>query len=192
MAKKYEFQPDKPHSDWQSKLHLTPQQRRAIIKWCLYGVVLLIISLIQDVIMCRFRFWGATTELIPCAIFLIVVLEGSHRGSIFALSAATLYVFTGASHGVHCIVAITVFGVIVAIFRQAYLEKHFIAALLCVAAAMCAYEMVIYGVCLLFGQIRATQVLQFLITAGLSLIAAPILYPAFKSINAIGGDKWKE
>lgn len=192
MAKKYEFQPDKPHSDWQSKLHLTPQQRSAIVKWCLYGLVLLIVSLIQDVIMCRFRFWGTTTELLPCAIFLIAVLEGSHRGSIFALATSTLYVFTGASHGVHCIVAITVFSIVVSIFRQAYLEKSFFAAFLCVGVAMVAYEMVIYGVCILFGQIRPTQVVQFLITAGLSMIAVPFLYPAFTAINSIGGDKWKE
>lgn len=192
MAKKYEFRPDKPHSDWQSKLQLTPLQRRAILKWCLYGLVLLILSLIQDVIMCRFRFWNTTTELLPCAIFLIAVLEDSQRGSVFALVTSTLYLFTGAAHGVHCIVAITVLSVAVTIFRQTYLEKGFFAAFLCVAVAMAAYEMVIYGVCVFLGQIRVVQVLQFLITAGISLVAVPILYPVFTAINGIGEDKWKE
>ena len=192
MAKKYEFQPDKPHSGWQSKLQLTPLQRRAILKWFLYGLVLLVLSLIQDVIMCRFRFWGVTTELLPCAIFLITVLEGSQRGSIFALAASTMYYFSGSAHGVHCIVAITALSILVTIFRQAYLEKGFIAALLCSAIAMAVYEMAIYGVCLFLGQIRPTQVLQFLITAGISLVAVPLLYPTFVAINGIGGDKWKE
>ena len=192
MAKKYEIQPDKPHSGWQSKLQLTPLQRRALLKWFLYGVVLLILSLVQDVIMCRFRFWGVTTELLPCAIFLITVLEGSQRGSVFALAAAALYYFSGSAHGVHCIVAITVFSILVTIFRQAYLEKGFVAATLCVAIAMVLYETVIYGVCVFLGQVRPAQILQFLITAGISLVAVPLLYPTFVAINGIGGDKWKE
>lgn len=192
MAKKYEFQPDKPHSGWQSKLQLTPLQRRALLKWFLYGVVLLILSLVQDVIMCRFRFWGVTTELLPCAIFLITVLEGSQRGSVFALAASALYYFSGSAHGVHCIVAITVFSILVTIFRQAYLEKGFVAATLCVAIAMVLYETVIYGVCVFLGQVRPAQILQFLITAGISLVAVPLLYPTFVAINGIGGDKWKE
>ena len=192
MAKKYEFQPDKPHSGWQSKLQLTPLQRRALLKWFLYGVVLLILSLVQDVIMCRFRFWGVTTELLPCAIFLITVLEGSQRGSVFALAASALYYFSGSAHGVHNIVAITVFSILVTIFRQANLEKGFVAATLCVAIAMVLYETVIYGVCVFLGQVRPAQILQFLITAGISLVAVPLLYPTFVAINGIGGDKWKE
>lgn len=192
MAKKYEFQPDKPHSNWQSKLQLTPLQRKAILKWCLYGLVLLVLSLIQDVILCRFRFWGVTTELFPCAIFLITLLEGSQRGSIFALVASALYLFTGASPGSYAMVAITVIAILVTIFRQAYLQKNFVAVFLCVAVCMAIYEMVVYGFSLFLSLVRPMQVLDFLIIAGLSLIAVPLLYPIFQAISRIGGEQWKE
>ncbi len=192
MAKKYEFQPDKPHSDWRSRLQLTPQQRRALLKWCLYAVILLVVSLVQDVVMCRFRFWGVSTDLMPCAIFLIALLEGSQRGSIFSLVAGTMYLFTGTAPGAHCMVAITVIAIIVTIFRQAYLEPGLPAAILCIGAAMVVYELVIYGVCILMGQVRYTQVTEFLIIAGITLAAVPVLYPICKAINKMGGNKWKE
>ena len=68
MAKKYEFQPDKPYSSWLSKLQLTPQQRRQLLKWFLYALVLLVLSVLQDVVLCRLRFFGGTSDLVPCGI----------------------------------------------------------------------------------------------------------------------------
>ena len=44
MAKKYEFKPDKPVSGIFSKLFLTPKQRRSILRWGLYALVLLVLS----------------------------------------------------------------------------------------------------------------------------------------------------
>ena len=85
MGKKYEFQPDKPRSSWLSKLHLTRLQRLALLKWVLYSLMLLVLSVVQDVILCRFRLFGATTELVPLGIFLICLVEGTERGSLFAL-----------------------------------------------------------------------------------------------------------
>ena len=88
MAKKSEFKPDKPRSSWLSKLYVTPKQRRAIAKWVLYSLIVLVLSLLQDVVLCRYRLFGATTELIPCAIFLICVVQGLESGSVFALVAS--------------------------------------------------------------------------------------------------------
>ena len=56
MAKKYEFKPDKPRSGILSKLFLTKQQRRSVLKWTLYAVMLVALSVLQDVLFSRFRF----------------------------------------------------------------------------------------------------------------------------------------
>ncbi len=125
MAKKYEFKPDKPRSGFLSKLHLTRQQRLNILKWFLYSMLLVLLSVLQDVILCRFRFFGATTDLVPFCIFLICVLEGTHRSSVFALVAACLYQFSGGP-GYYCIALIVVLGIFAAYFRQSFLQQSLI------------------------------------------------------------------
>ena len=74
MAKKHEFKPDKPQTSLLSHLLLTSRQRKACLKWGLYMLMLLVLSILQDVLLCHFRIMGASTELVPCGIFLICLL----------------------------------------------------------------------------------------------------------------------
>ena len=118
MAKKYEFKPDRPHATFLSKLYLTQKQRKSLLKWVLYGLVLVVLSVLQDVLLCRLDIFGATTELVPCAIFLICLMESVESGTIFALVAGSLYVFSGSSAGNHVIVLIPVIAFMVCLLRQ--------------------------------------------------------------------------
>ena len=192
MAKKYEFRPDKPQNSFLSHLILTQKQQRNLLKWVLYSVFLVILSVVQDVLLSRMRLLGATTELVPCAIFLICILEGTHRGSVFALVAGLLYLFSGTAPGPYSMVAITFYSIGVCIFRQAFLQESFSSAMLCVTAAMLAYVLTNFAFGLFLGLTPLSRVHGFLITAGLSLLAAPVFYPIFKAIGAIGGYSWKE
>lgn len=192
MAKKYEFQPDKPRSSWLSKLYLTKLQRQALLKWTLYGLMLLLLSVVQDVILCRFRLFGATTELVPCGIFLVCIIEGTQRGSVFALIASVFYLFSGSSPGTHVIVLITLLAIGICILRQGYLQKSFVSAMLCVATALLLYEALVFAVALFLKVTLLSRLGGFAITAGLSFAAAPLLYPIFVSIGSIGGESWKE
>lgn len=192
MSKKYEFQPDKPRSTWLSKLYLTRLQRLALLKWVLYALCLIILSVVQDVILCRFRFHGATTELVPIGIFLICLIEGTQQGSLFSLIASLLYFFSGSSPGAHSMVLITVLSIVICAMRQGYLQKGFAAAMLCTVLFMVLYEAAIFAVALFLKVTILERFVGFAITTGLSLISAPILYPIFVSIGSIGGDAWKE
>ena len=191
MAKKYEFKPDKPRSGFLSKLYLTRQQRLNILKWFLYSMLLVLLSVLQDVILCRFRFFGATTDLVPFCIFLICVLEGTHRSSVFALVAACLYQFSGGP-GYYCIALIVVLGIFAAYFRQSFLQQSFSAVLLCLTAALLLYE----GSVFLAGFITASTTLSRLflplLTTLLTLLLCPLLYPLIRGISSIGGEIWKE
>lgn len=191
MAKKYEFRPDKPKFSLLSHLVLTRNQQRNLLKWGLYTVLLLFISVLQDVVMSQVRVLGATTELIPCAIFLICVMEGAQQGSVFALTASLLYLFSGTAPGPYSMVAITFLSVGVCIFRQAYLQESFSAAMLCVTVAMLCYVLVNFIFGLFLGLTIPARFHGFFITAGLSLLAVPILYPLLKAIGKIGGQLWK-
>ena len=72
MAKKYVFRPDKHRAKFFNQMMLTRKQRKQILKWSLYTLFLVVISVVQDVLLSRVRLFGATTELIPTAKKVIV------------------------------------------------------------------------------------------------------------------------
>lgn len=192
MAKKHEFRPDKPQNTLLSHLVLTRKQQRVLLKWVLYGLLLVALSVLQDVLLSRVRLLGATTELVPCAIFLICIMEGSERGSVFSLVAGLLYLFSGTAPGPYSMVAITFCAVGVCVFRQAFLQESFSSAVLCTAVAMTAYGLTNFAFGLFLGLTRWSRIHGFLITVVLSMLAVPVLYPILKAIGAIGGRSWKE
>lgn len=194
MARKKnnDFKPDRIQSGALNKLFLTQKQRASLLKWVLYTLVLLALSVLQDVVLCRFRLFGATTELVPCGIFMICVLQGAESGSVFALMAGMIYVFSGTGPGIYAVALIPILAVAVTIFRQSYLRKGFSATMLCAAAAMMSYEVVVFLINLLLGLTHLGRAGAFALKGLYSLVAAPVLYPLFTSISKIGGESWKE
>ena len=192
MAKKFEFGPDKPYSGLLSKLFLTTKQRKSLLKWALYCCVLLVLSVLQDVILCDVRLFGATTELVPCAIFLICLLEGTQSGSVFSLVASLVYLFSGTAPGIYAMVFITVISIGICIFRQSFLQKGFGTAILCTCTAILLYQLAVFLFGLFLGLTIPARIVGFLITALLSMIVVPALYPVLLSIESIGGETWKE
>lgn len=192
MAKKNEFKPDKPKTSWLSKLYVTPKQRRAILKWVLYSLVILVLSLLQDVVLCNLRPMGAAIELVPCAIILICLLEGVQSGCIFALLASLYYWFSGATLGAFAMVLITMLSVFLCMFRQGYMQKGFGANMFCMIIAMVVYNMALFLLAAILGMAPWARFGGSLLTAGIALLVTPILYPLLRSIESIGGETWKE
>lgn len=192
MARKNEFKPDKPRSGLLNKLYLTQKQRRSLLKWGLYTLVLVLLSVLQDVILSRYTLFGANTDLVPCGIFLICILEGMESGSVFCLVASLVYLFSGTAAGPYCVVFITFLGVWAAFIRQSYLQKGFGAATLCTGACVLIYELLVFVFVLFLGLTTLNRVGVFLITGVVSALAAPLLYPAVHFIGTIGGETWKE
>lgn len=190
MAKKNEFKPDKPYSGFFGKLFLTQKQRRSVLKWTLYSLVLVVLSVVQDVLLSRVRIFGATTDLVSCGVFLVCLLEGMESGSVFALLASLMYLFSGTAPGVYSIVFLTVLAVLVTYLRQSYLQSGFGAAMLCTALGMLLYELATFAIGAFLGLTVFSQIGSYLITALLTMIAAPVIYPVLKAIG--GGDAWKE
>ncbi len=190
--RKYEFRPDKTHGNLLSKFYLTKRQRLSLLKWSLFSLVLLALSVVQDVILCRFTLFGAATDLVPCAILMICVIQGVDTGSVFALVAATMYQFSGTAPGYYIIVLIPVLGICAALFRQGYLRRGFSAQVLCAGAATLLYEVALFVYCVATGATAIFRLPSFLITAGLSLVINTALYPLYCVIGKIGGEPWKE
>ncbi len=192
MAKRQEFHGDKPHSSLLDKLYITHKQRLSLLKWLLLGLILLLLSALQDVVLCRFRLFGATTDLIPCAVILICIMEGVENGCVFALVSSLIYQFSGSAPGMYAMVFLTVIAIFAAIFRQSYLQKGFGAAFFCTAGALFIYELLIFFMGLFLELSFPGRIIGFLITGGLSLICIPPLYPLVMLVGKIGGSIWNE
>ena len=192
MARKQDFHADKPHSGLLSKLYITGQQRLALLKWALIGLLLLLLSVLQDVVFCRFRLFGATTDLVPCAIILICIMEGVENGCVFALISSLVYQFSGSAPGMYAMVFLTAIAIFAAIFRQSYLQKGLGAAFFCTAGALMVYELLIFLMGLFLSLCYPERIVGFLVTCGLSVIAVPLLYPLILFIGSIGGSIWNE
>jgi hypothetical protein len=121
---------------------------------------------------------------------MICLLEGMDRGSVFALIASVLYLFSGSAAGIYCIVFITVLAVLAAWLRQSYLQSGFGAAMICTAAAMLVYEMMVFLFGVFLGMTTFSRIGSFFVCAVLTMVPAPVLYPILKAIG--GGDIWKE
>lgn len=192
MGRKNEFKSDKPYSNFWKRLFLTKKQRKGLLKWTLYSVLLIFLALLQDVVLCKMRIFGATTELVPVGIFLICIIEGAESGSVFTLVASLAYLFSGTAAGPYSMVFITALAIGVTIFRQAFLQKGFGAALVCAGAAVLTYQLLQYLMGLFLDLTHPGRIVGFLTTALLSIVTIPALYPIALSIETIGGEVWKE
>ena len=192
MAKDYDFRPDADNSVDLDKLLLTQRQRFNLLRWVLYGMLCLAGLLLQDAVLCRVDVRGGCTDLVPCLIFMITALQGAEQGSIFALIAAVFYYCTGSAPGLYVIPVITVFAVLVAVFRQACLRRGFFSIFLCAAVSIFVYEMVVFGIGLFMNQTLPQRWVSAALTAALTLVAVPMVYPIVRAVGKIGGETWKE
>lgn len=192
FKRKHEFKPDKDRTGTLNKLYITKKQRLQFTKWLLMALMLVLISIIQDVIMSRIAIYGSHTDLTVCAILLVCIMLDPEIGSVFVLVSSSLYYFSGSAPGPYVIVMLTVLGVLIAIIRQSYLRYSFLSIFLCTAVAVMVYELVLFAVGLFLGYTTVSRLAGFCISGGLSLAAIPVLYPIFAAISKIGGETWKE
>ncbi len=189
---KNEFRPDREGTGQLNKLWPTPKQQLRALRWLLFSALCLVGLLAQDVLLYRVNVWGGCTDVVPCLILMVVVLQGAESGSVFALIMSVLYFFSGSSPGFHVIPLLTVVAVFVVIFRQAFLRQGFFTLLLCAAMGMTLYELGMFGVSLFLKLTVVSRVWAALATALVSMAVVPVFYPVLRAIGKLGGEAWKE
>lgn len=192
MFHKHEFRPDRRGTGQLNKLWPTPKQQLRILRWGLYGLMCLVALLAQDVLLYRVNVAGGCTDLLPCFVIMVTVIQGVEGGSIFALVASVMYFFSGSSAGFYVIPLLTFVAVGTVIFRHAFLRRGFGSLLLCAALGMLLYELGLFGVNLFLKLTVFSRVGAALATALLSLIAVPVCYPVLMTIGKLGGEAWEE
>ena len=195
MARKikvYEFKPDRQGTSFFKRLYMTRLQRRQILKWISFAALCVLLLTVQDVMMSQIRISGATTDLAVCAIFLIGLYEGTENGSLFALIASIVYLFSGSSPGAQCIALISCTTVVLNLLRQIYWRRSSGSILLCTCTAITIYEMLNFLFGIFVGSTIWDRFGVFVLVAVFTCITALPLYPLVKLISKIGGDTWKE
>jgi hypothetical protein len=192
FKKKNEFRPDKTDSGMLNKLYITKKQRLSLLKWALTAFALVLISVLQDVVLCRIHLLGATTDLLCGALLLVCIMMDPEQGCIFILLGSVAYHFSGTSPGPYVIALLTGIGLLVSIFRQAYLHQSFAATFLCTGVAILAYEMLLGIIGAFLGNTTLSRMGIFALSGIYTVVAIPALYPVFRGIGKIGGETWKD
>ena len=192
FKRKYEFRPDKNRSTLLNKLYLTKIQRLKLLKWLLIAVALVFLSIVQDVVLCRVRIFGATTDLVAYAILVVCVILDPEVGCMFALISSSVYYFSGSAPGPYVIALLTILGVVISILRQSYLRYSFSSIFLGSAVAVMVYELALFCIGLALDHITARAFSHFLLTGVFGFAIIPALYALFTAIGKIGGETWKE
>ncbi len=192
IGKKQEFRPDREGTGQLNKLWPTPMQQLRALRWVLFSAVCLVGLLAQDVLLYRINLLGGCTDMVPCLILTVVVLQGAQSGSVFALVMSVLYFFSGSAPGFYVIPLLTAVAVFAVIFRQAFLRRGFGTLLLCVGMGLMLYELGVFLVSLFLKLTVAARLGAALMTAAVSLAAVPLSYPVLLAIGKLGGETWKE
>jgi len=190
--KKLQFRPDRMESSLWSKLYITKQQRKTILKWALYGALCIGTLVVQDVILGRFHLFGGTVDITPMLLMMICVLEGAEVGGVFTLATSVFYYYSGSAPGTYCILFLTCLGILAAMFRQNFLQRSFSAHWICTAVVGFAYQIAVCCMGLFLTHTHPGRVTAFLMNGLLGAAALPLLYPALTAIGKIGGTPWKE
>ena len=187
-----DFKPDVRTATWSKTLRLTKQQQLRLTKWVLYALTVVMAVVLQDVVMSKFSLFGATTDLPACAILLITVIEGTEVGSLFALTASTLYYFSGNAPSAFCIGLMTILGTAATLFRQMYWHRSKGSIILCAALALAGYELGLFSVGISSALTHWGRLPSFLMTVLYSSLVQIPLYSLIYKIGLIGGNTWKE
>lgn len=187
FQRKRDFKPDRQKVGLLNKLYLTKKQRLSILKWVLCGLMMLVLSLVQDVILC-----GLPTDLFCCGIFLMCMLLRPNEGAVFCLSCSILFFFSGSAPGPYAIALLTFLPLLLNIFRHSYLRKGFLSVLLCASVGIVLYELLVFFIGVFVGSTIFSRLEVFLLTGITGVAIMPALYPIFLAIGKIGGESWKE
>lgn len=190
--KKITFRPDRTGSGIFSKLFITRRQRRSLLRWGLYSLGCMAALVLQDVILSRFRLFGGTIDIAPLAVMVVCVLEGSEKGSVFALLASCFYAYSGSAPGIAVIAVLTGICVLTSVFRQNFLQPGFNSSWLSCAVAGAIYQLTIFGLGLFMGQTHWGRLPVFIMNALLGALFLPAVYPLFHAIAKIGETTWNE
>ena len=156
------------------------------LMWTLYGVLFLLIAVLQTVVFGRARFFGVKLTLIPVCIACVSMLAGAEAGALYGLCCGTVWCFTGAAGGAMHIVLLTVCGAVIGYICDRYLVRQLLSAILMSLLALVFCQTILFLLQCYLGTIHIGMIAALPIQIGLSLLSCPLLYLGAWAIRKVG------
>ena len=168
--------------------HLTKTQWQGILKWSLYGLLTLLVLLLQTVVLSKLPVWGAKLTPLPALIVCVCVNEGPEKGGVYAILAALLWCLSGADFGNLSVAVIPVGAMLSAVLCRAVLTLRFAPTALCAFAVTLLNAAAIFVFKLILPPTLALENLWRVLLPGaaLSMVFMPIHYVLVQWIGRIG------
>lgn len=164
------------------------RQYRRTLMWVLYGLLFLLVMLVQTTVFGRTRFFGVKLNLIPVTIVCIAMGAGHEAGGLFGLIAACVWYAAGAEDGSAAMITFTLTGILAGYLCDSYLQPRFLSALALSLGALLLHEGALFCLRFYLGSAGLSLLRWVFLTAALSLTACPVLYLLAKSIRKVGGN----
>ena len=126
-------------------VHLTRLQWQGILKWSLYGLLTLLVLLLQTVVLSKLPVWGAKLTPLPALIVCVCVREGPEKGGVYAILATLFWCLSGADYGNLSVAVIPVGAILSAVLCRAVLTLRFLPTALCCLAVTLLNATVIFA-----------------------------------------------
>ena len=143
--------------------------------------------LIQEIPLGRQRFFGAKLNLMPMTVVLITMHLGHEVGGLFGLLAGCFWCMSGADDGSAAILTWTVLSIAAGYLCDVMFPRRFLPALALSLAALLFHGGIVFLLNVLLTGAPWSLGLQTLISAGLSLLACPVLYFLCRAIGKVVG-----
>lgn len=163
------------------------QVYRKYLMWGLYALLFLAVMLIQEVTLGRQRFFGAKLNLMPMIVVLIAMHLGHEVGGLFGLLAGCFYCMAGAEDGSAAILIWTVLAVAAGYLCDLVFPRRFLPALGLSLAALLIHGGAVFLLHVMLDGAPWSLGLRTLVSAGLSLLACPVLYLLCRAIGKVVG-----
>ena len=164
------------------------QRYKTILMWVLYALLFLAVMLIQTVVFGHTRFGGVKVDLLPVAVACIGLWTGHEAGGLFGLIAGLVWACTGADDGSLAVVSYTLTGILAGWLCDSVFSRRLVPALFLSLGACLLHQMALFLLKFYLESAEPAMVLWVPMTAGLSVLAAPVLYLLAKAIGKAGGN----
>ena len=168
--------------------HLTKLQWKGILKWSLYGLLTLLVLLLQTVVLSKQTGLAVKPALLPALVVCVCVREGPEKGGVYAILAALFWCLSGADYGNLSVAVIPIGAMLSAVLCRAVLTLRFLPTALCCLAVSLINASVIFAFKLILPPTVALENYWLVLLPGVGIAMAfvPIHYVLVKLISRIG------
>lgn len=159
---------------------------RNALMWALYGLLFLLVIVIQTVIFGRVRFYGVKLALLPVALACISMHTGAENGALFGLCTGLFWMLTGADLGPACVLLFPVCGAVCGYLCDRYLRRQIMTAFLMSLLALLLCQLPLFCLKCYLGGAYWNQISSIFVQIGLSMLGCPVLYFAGRVIRKAG------